>query len=68
ADRQALVTQAMKAFKENLPNTPAASLLDDKAASARVYLSTYQTMMKQIDVVDGAGRRRFGPGHFDLIV
>ncbi|WP_030734019.1 DEAD/DEAH box helicase family protein [Streptomyces griseus] len=68
ADRQALVTQAMKAFKENLPNTPAASLLDDKAASARVYLSTYQTMMKQINVTDGAGRRRFGPGHFDLIV
>ncbi|MEV7067466.1 DEAD/DEAH box helicase family protein [Streptomyces collinus] len=68
ADRQALVTQAMKAFKENLPNTPVASLLDDKAASARVYLSTYQTMMKQIDVTDGAGRRRFGPGHFDLIV
>ncbi len=25
-------------------------------------------MMKQIDVIDGAGRRRFGPGHFDLIV
>ncbi|MDF9814210.1 DEAD/DEAH box helicase family protein [Streptomyces sp. SPB162] len=68
ADRQALVTQAMKAFKENLPNTPAASLLDDKAASARVYLSTYQTMMKQIDVTDSTGRRRFGPGHFDLIV
>ncbi|MFF0511068.1 DEAD/DEAH box helicase family protein [Streptomyces sp. NPDC004250] len=68
ADRQALVTQAMKAFKENLPKTPAASLLDDKAASARVYLSTYQTMMKQIDVTDGAGRRRFGPGYFDLIV
>ncbi|MFI1207843.1 DEAD/DEAH box helicase family protein [Streptomyces sp. NPDC020802] len=68
ADRQALVTQAMKAFKENLPNTPAASLLDDKAASARVYLSTYQTMMKQIDVTDGAGRRRFGPGYFDLII
>ncbi|MGY4275997.1 DEAD/DEAH box helicase family protein [Streptomyces sp. M18.1] len=68
ADRQALVTQAMKAFKENLPNTPVASLLDDKAAPARVYLSTYQTMMKQIDVVDSAGRRRFGPGYFDLIV
>ncbi|MFH9394093.1 DEAD/DEAH box helicase family protein [Streptomyces sp. NPDC017556] len=68
ADRQALVNQAMKAFKENLPNTPAASLLDDKAAAARVYLSTYQTMMKQIDVIDGAGRRRFGPGYFDLII
>ncbi|MFD4754483.1 DEAD/DEAH box helicase family protein [Streptomyces sp. NPDC058426] len=68
ADRQALVTQAMKAFKENLPNTPVASLLDDKTAAARVYLSTYQTMLKQIDVIDGEGRRRYGPGHFDLIV
>ncbi|WP_200302646.1 DEAD/DEAH box helicase family protein [Streptomyces adelaidensis] len=68
ADRQALVNQAKKAFTENLPNTPSASLLDDKTASARVLLSTYQTMMKQIDVTDGAGRRRFGPGYFDLIV
>jgi type I restriction enzyme R subunit len=68
ADRQALVNQAKKAFTENLPNTPSASLLDDKAASARVLLSTYQTMIKQIDVTDGAGRRRFGPGYFDLIV
>ncbi|MFJ2080310.1 DEAD/DEAH box helicase family protein [Streptomyces anulatus] len=68
ADREALVIQAMKAFKEHLPNTPVASLLDDKNASARVFVSTYQTMMKQIDVTDSAGRRRFGPGHFDLIV
>lgn len=68
ADRQALVTQAMKAFKENLPNTPVASLLDDKTATARVYLSTYQTMLRQIDVIDGDGRRRYGPGHFDLLV
>ncbi|KKD08383.1 restriction endonuclease subunit R [Streptomyces sp. WM6386] len=68
ADREALVVQATKAFKEHLPNTPVASLLDDKNASARVFVSTYQTMMNQIDVTDSAGRRRFGPGHFDLIV
>ncbi|WP_079148237.1 DEAD/DEAH box helicase family protein [Streptomyces agglomeratus] len=68
ADRQSLVTQAMKAFKEHLPSTPVASLLDDKAATAHVFVSTYQTMMKQIDVTDAAGRRRFGPGYFDLIV
>lgn len=68
ADRQALVTQAKKAFTEHLPNTPVASLLDDKAASAHVFVSTYQTMMKQIDATDAAGRRRFGPGYFDLIV
>ncbi|MEU3774804.1 DEAD/DEAH box helicase family protein [Streptomyces sp. NPDC032472] len=68
ADREALVIQAMKAFKEHLPNTPVASLLDDKNASARVFVSTYQTMMKQIDVTDSGGRRRFSSGHFDLIV
>lgn len=68
ADREALVVQATKAFKEHLPNTPVASLLDDKNASARVFVSTYQTMMKQIDATDSEGRRRFGPGHFDLIV
>ncbi|MEV5592911.1 DEAD/DEAH box helicase family protein [Streptomyces sp. NPDC052496] len=68
ADREALVIQAMKAFKEHLPNTPVASLLDDKNASARVFVSTYQTMIRQIDLTDSAGRRRFGPGHFDLIV
>ncbi|MFJ1845386.1 MULTISPECIES: DEAD/DEAH box helicase family protein [unclassified Streptomyces] len=68
ADRQALVTQARKAFREHLPQTPVASLLDDKDAAAHVFVSTYQTMMKQIDVTDAAGRRRFGPGYFDLIV
>ncbi|MGW0790919.1 DEAD/DEAH box helicase family protein [Streptomyces sp. NPDC002911] len=68
ADREALVIQTMKAFKEHLPNTPVASLLDDKSASAHVFVSTYQTMMNQIDVTDSAGRRRFGPGYFDLIV
>ncbi len=68
ADRQTLVTQAVKAFKEHLPNTPVASLLDDKHASAHVFVSTYQTMARLIDTTDDAGRRRFGPGYFDLIV
>ncbi|WP_282693971.1 DEAD/DEAH box helicase family protein [Streptomyces sp. CC208A] len=68
ADRQTLVNQAVKAFKEHLPNTPVASLLDDKHASAHVFVSTYQTMMRLIDTTDDAGRRRFGPGYFDLIV
>lgn len=68
ADREALVIQAMKAFKEHLPQTPVASLLEDKAATAQVFVSTYQTMIRQIDRTDDAGRRRFGPGYFDLIV
>lgn len=68
ADRQALVNQAVRAFKEHLPNTPVASLLDDTHASAHVFVSTYQKMIKLIDTTDDAGRRRFGPGYFDLIV
>ena len=67
ADRVALVRQAHKAFTAHLPNAGAVNLLNDNAADGRVMLSTYPTMMKLIDAsADGA--RRFGPGHFDLIV
>lgn len=67
ADRVALVRQAHKAFTAHLPNAGAVNLLNDAAADGRVMLSTYPTMMKLIDAsADGA--RRFGPGHFDLIV
>ena len=39
----------------------------DKSATGRVYVSTYPTMMNLIDKA-GGGERRFGPGHFDVIV
>jgi type I restriction enzyme R subunit len=39
----------------------------EKDATGRVYVSTYPTMMGLIDETTD-GRRRFGPGHFDLIV
>ncbi len=73
ADRVALVKQAHNAFKQHLPSAPSANLLQghDPAkndhAGARVFLSTYPTMMGLIDEMKGA-ERRFGPGHFDLIV
>ena len=67
ADRVALVSQAVNAFKEFLPKSSPVNLVTEKAASGRVYVSTYPTMMK---LIDGAtdSKRRFGPGHFDMIV
>lgn len=67
ADRQALVTQATNAFKQHLPGVPTVNLLTERGAEARVYVSTYPTMMGLINERDGE-RRRFGPGHFDLVV
>jgi type I restriction enzyme R subunit len=69
ADRRALVKQAQNAFKRHLPNTATVNLLEEREDSdARVYLSTYPTMMNLIDerVEDDASR--FGPGYFDLVI
>ena len=67
ADRIALVNQAVKAFKTHLSTAAPVNLITDKATEGRVYLSTYPTMMGLIDdSVDG--QRRFGPGHFDLVI
>lgn len=67
ADRVALVNQAAKAFKVHLPTAAPVNLVTDKTTEGRVYVSTYPTMMGLIDEVTD-GQRRFGPGHFDLIV
>ncbi|HEX7704826.1 MAG TPA: DEAD/DEAH box helicase family protein, partial [Thermoanaerobaculia bacterium] len=67
ADRRALVRQAIKAFKKHLPSSSPVNLLDEKETEGRVFVSTYPTMMGLIDET-GDGMRRFGPGHFDLIV
>lgn len=73
ADRIALVKQAHGAFKTHLSATPSANLLErhdpskNDHSGARVLLSTYPTMMGLIDETKG-GEKRFGPGHFDLIV
>lgn len=72
ADRVALVTQAVNAFKAHLPDAAPVNLVTDRATEGRVYVSTYPTMMGLIN--EGAnsgasgGQRRFGVGHFDLIV
>lgn len=67
ADRVALVNQAVGAFKTHLPDSPPVNLVTERDGEGRVYVSTYPTMMGLIDEMSG-GQRRFGPGHFDLVV
>ena len=67
ADRVALVNQAVKAFKTHLADSSPVNLVTEKNTEGRVYLSTYPTMMGLIDEAQD-GHRRFGVGHFDLIV
>ncbi|WP_081126284.1 DEAD/DEAH box helicase family protein [Metallibacterium scheffleri] len=75
ADRVALVNQAVNAFKRHLPDASPVNLVTEKEAEGRVFVSTYPTMMGLIDEVSndragrgGDGQRRFGVGHFDLVV
>lgn len=67
ADRVALVRQAVNAFKKFLPEAAPVNLVTEKNAQGRVYVSTYPTMMGLIEESKN-GQRRFGPGHFDLII
>jgi type I restriction enzyme R subunit len=67
ADRIALVRQAVKAFKSHLPDAPPVNLITDKDAAGRIFVSTYPTMMGLIDDARD-GQRRFGVGHFDLVI
>ncbi|MBV2132303.1 DEAD/DEAH box helicase family protein [Pseudomonas sp. MAP12] len=67
ADRVALVNQAVNAFKSYLPDSAPVNLVTDKHTEGRVFVSTYPTMMGLIDEAQD-GQRRFGVGHFDLIV
>ena len=67
ADRQELVRQATNAFKAHLPDSSPVNLLLDRHGQGRVYVSTYPTMMGLIDELQ-EGRRRYGVGHFDLLI
>jgi type I restriction enzyme R subunit len=67
ADRVALVNQAVNAFKQHLPDASPVNLVTDKDAEGRVFVSTYPTMMGLIDDTRD-GQRRFGVGHFDLVI
>lgn len=67
ADRVALVNQALNAFKAHLPEASPVNLVTEKDVEGRVFVSTYPTMMGLIDDTKD-GQRRFGVGHFDLII
>jgi type I restriction enzyme R subunit len=67
ADRVALVNQAVNAFKHHLPDASPVNLVTEKNAEGRVFVSTYPTMMGLIDEARD-GQRRFGAGHFDLVI
>lgn len=67
ADRVALVNQAVGAFKKHLPDAAPVNLVTEKYTEGRVFVSTYPTMMGLIDEAQD-GARRFGVGHFDLVV
>lgn len=67
ADRVALVNQAVNAFKKHLPDSSPVNLVTEKNTEGRVFVSTYPTMMGLIDEAFD-GQRRFGVGHFDLII
>lgn len=67
ADRVALVNQAVSAFKKHLPDSSPVNLVTEKNTEGRVFVSTYPTMMGLIDEAFD-GQRRFGVGHFDLII
>ncbi|MGY6643796.1 MAG: type I restriction endonuclease subunit R [Salinarimonas sp.] len=67
ADRLALVRQATNAFKEHLPDCAPVNLVTERTSEGRVFLSTYPTMMNLIDGKQDE-TRKFGPGHFDLVV
>lgn len=67
ADRVALVNQAAGEFKKHLPDASPVNLVTDRTGQGRVFLSTYPTMMGLIEEMEG-DRRKYGIGHFDLIV
>jgi type I restriction enzyme R subunit len=67
ADRVALVNQAIKVFKIHLPDAAPVNLVTEKDTEGRVFASTYPTMMGLINDSRN-GQRRFGVGHFDLII
>jgi type I restriction enzyme R subunit len=69
ADRVALVKQAANAFKTHLPGSGPVILGAGEDMDSRIHLATYPTMMNLINQTEGKlGQRRFGIGHYDLIV
>ena len=68
ADRNALLTQAYRAFQSHLPTVTPIDLTRTKAVEgANVILSTYKTMLNAINRLDDE-ERLLGIGHFDLVI
>ncbi len=68
ADRTSLVLQAERAFRRFLPDCSPVNLVTNRGGEGRVFLSTYPTMMNLIEAEDAHGVKRFGVGHFDLVI
>ncbi|MGO2067991.1 DEAD/DEAH box helicase family protein [Glutamicibacter arilaitensis] len=71
ADRNALVTQAARAFKNLIPGSSPARLGTDDAAGSRIHLATYPTMMNIINASSEGtliGAERRGVGYYDLVI
>lgn len=69
ADRNALVTQAMRNFNKLLPNLSSINLTKEKEEpNTRLVFSTYPTIMNSIDGVRSGDERLYSVGHFDLII
>lgn len=69
ADRIALVRQTTNVFKTQLPFAGPVNVLEhpEQIGEARVLVSTYPTMLRLIDETKD-GSKKFGPGHFDLVI
>ena len=67
ADRVSLVKQSTKEFGKHLPDVQVVNLLKNPDANGRIYVSTYQTILNQINRVEN-NQRKFGIGYFDLVV
>ncbi|MEP0981868.1 DEAD/DEAH box helicase family protein [Leptolyngbya sp. AS-A5] len=66
ADRNTLLTQALRAFKTHLPTVTPIDLTKDKnIEGSNVILSTYPTML---NFINGSSDRVIGSGYFDLVI
>ena len=69
ADRNSLVTQAIRSCVNMLPNLSCTNLVEEKDNyNAHCVFSTYQTMMNCIDTVNDNEGKLFTCGHFDLVI
>lgn len=68
ADRVPLVKQATGNYRKYLPDCATVNLVLEPSAEGRVFVCTYPTMMNLIEKLRQAGKQRFGPGFFDLVI